>query len=173
MYRLLLLPCLRAVLFISLLLSPLLASADAIYRFVDDDGAIHYVDTITKVPTRYRVQLLSPEEQARLRKLDKSTALLFPYEFVENDALKKGLWEDAHDEAITIARAVSFPVKLSKISKLTRYRVVYSSSDVAMDQDQSLVVYKVKVRSDAFTDLHGKRVPYQELTGFMLKSRMP
>jgi len=161
------------VLFISLLLSPLLVSADPIYRFVDDNGSVHYVDTMSKVPTRYRVQLLSPEEQARLRQLDKSTALLFPYEFIENAALKKGLWEDAHHQAITTARAVSFPVKQSKISKLTRYKVLYSSNDTATDQDITLVVYKVKVRSKEFTDLNGKHVPYKELTGFILKSRMP
>jgi len=153
-------------------LTPWLASA-AIYRFVDDQGSVHYVDTITKVPTRFRVQLLSPEDQARLRHADHTTALFFPYELIENDALKKGLWEDAHNQAITQARAISFPVATSKISKRTRYTVQYSSSDTGLDHDESLVVFKVKIRSKEFTDKNGKHVPYQELIGFILQSRMP
>jgi hypothetical protein len=161
------------MLLVLLLLTPLLTSATEIYRFVDDNGSVHYVDTITKVPIRFRVQLLSPEEQARLRQVDTTTVLLFPYELVENDALKKGLWEDAHDKPITTARAVSFPVQSARISKLTRYTVSYSRADTGMEHDENLVVFKVKVRSKSFTDQHGKHVPYQELIGFILKSRMP
>ncbi len=144
-------------------------AAGGLYRYVDDMGTINYVDTITKVPERYRIQLLSPEERAKLENKDLTQVLLFPYELVGNDTLKEGLWEDAHDRPISHAKAVRFTRGTARIHKIARYNIHFEHEN---GDKETIEVFKVKVKAEDFTDLKGKPVPVDELSGFMLKTRM-
>ncbi len=144
--------------------------AAEVYRYVDDEGTVNYVDSIAKVPERYRLQLLSPEERAKLENIDTTQVLLFPYELVENDALKLGLWEDAHGRPISRAHAVRFILGKARIEKIARYKIHFEHKD---GSQEALVVYKVNVKSKDFRDLQGKPIHFEQLSGFMLKSSLP
>lgn len=150
-----------------------LAHAD-VYRFVDDQGIVNYVDSITKVPARFHVQLLTADEKAALEgNKDSGAVLLFLYELVDNELVKKGLWEDAHGKRISAAKAVTFYPHKASINKVARYKIHYDAKKTGGKEGESLVVYKVNVSANDFIDLHGRPIKFNELSGFMLKSRIP
>jgi|GEM_PF-5271438 len=120
--------------------------ATEIFRFTDENGTIHFVDSIDKVPPAYR-------DKAKVRWSDRgesrptapkgasgsgkraglgvSTAfLLFPYQEVEGSAAMDGLWEDANKKPISRAKPVMVFKRKARI-EIQRCFPVHYEADVA------------------------------------------